>query len=336
MPQYRYAYNNNREVVDVLNLPYDRAEVAGPYICLGCENLLIAKTKGEKREKHFAHKVRVTCNEETYLHRLAKLTFYQEYQLCLETNQPYLIELSYPRVCSKFSGVIGHRCNLGTFCKTHDLTQYYDGIKLEKRDDTFIPDVLIYSTKNPNQKIYIEIAVTHFLSEEKQQSDHRIIEIPIEVEGDIEKIRARKLSEVEASFVNFDRQGTVVTDAECACASKNFLYFFVYSSGRCFMDDATLREIEAKRRKVGENVQYVKLHPAPPSEYFFERGELFVQFVTEARKRGFPIKNCFLCRFAGENWDQLSDAPIFCKKKREKCNSNAAADCPHFWLLPSL
>ncbi len=335
MPQYRYAHDRNQNVIDVLDLPSDRDEISDQYICLGCGNLLIAKTKGEKREKHFAHKVRVICNEETYLHRLAKLTFCQIYQHCLENNEAYLIELSYPKVCGKFNHIIGHRCNLGTVRKTHDLTQYYDAVKLEKRDDTFIPDVLIYSSKDPNQKIYIEIAVTHFLSEEKQQSDNRIIEIPIEAESDIETIRTRELSEENASFVNFDRQSAPVTDAECTCALQKFFYFFIYSSGKCFMDDATIREIETKRRKVANKLLYVKIHPSPASA-FFDRGDLFREFVIEAHKRGFSIKNCLLCRFSGQNWDQLSEETIFCKKERQTCNSNAATDCRHFWLKPDV
>ncbi|MCC6444124.1 MAG: hypothetical protein IT210_11810 [Armatimonadetes bacterium] len=92
MPQYRYAYNQNEEIIDVFSLPQKGSEKAGPFICIACDQMLIAKTKGEKREKHFAHKVSLDCNEETYLHRLAKKTFYAVYTRCLEENTPYMGE----------------------------------------------------------------------------------------------------------------------------------------------------------------------------------------------------------------------------------------------------
>lgn len=331
MPKYRYAYDGDQKIVDIWDVPPPSDGTSTFYTCIACGTALIAKIKGEKREKHFAHRTRVTCSEETYVHRLAKQTFFDVYSHCLTTNEPFLIVLSYPRMCDKFVKILGHRCNLGTLYKAHDLTQYYDGIKLEQRDDSFVPDVLIFSTQNPDRKIYIEIAVTHFLSEEKRKSDHRIIEIPIEDEGDIDKIRGRKLSEKEASFVNFDRQSAAIPDEECACATKTYYYLFIYKSGKSFMGDGTIREIESQRRKLGDTVQYVRLIP---TSYFREPGLLFQRLVEEARTRGYPVKNCFLCRFAGQNWDDLSDAPIFCRKLKQVCHSNAAVDCRHFWVRP--
>lgn len=331
MPQYRFAYNKDQEVIDVQELSSDREELSDQYICLGCDKPLIAKTRGEKREKHFAHKSRLSCNEETYLHHLAKLTFYKTYQDCLENNEQFFIELAYPKVCRKHEQIVGHSCNLGSLHKSHDLTIYYDSIKLEKRDDVFIPDLLLYSSKDPNLKIYIEIAVTHFLSEEKILSDNRIIEIPIESEDDIEKIKAKKLSENHASFLNFDWRTVNATDAECSCALQKYYFFITYDSGKSIMDDATAREIEMKIRKVKNTIKYIKLRSFSDSQ-LIDRGDLFKTFVVEAHKRGFPIKNCLLCRMAGVNFNIFSDEKIFCKKNRVGCNSNAAADCKSFWL----
>jgi hypothetical protein len=330
MPQYRFAYNIDQEVVDVLELPSDREELSDQYICLGCDNPLIAKTRGEKREKHFAHKNRLSCNEETYLHRLGKMTFYRTYLNCLENNEEFFIELTYTKVCRKHEQFIGHSCNLGSLSKTHDLTVYYDSIKLETRDDSFIPDLLLYNSKKPEQKLYIEIAVTHFLSDEKILSDKRIIEIPIETEADIAKIQAKKLTEKDASFINFDRPSGSVTDAECACAQKKYYFFIIYDSGKCIMDDTTVREIEMKIRKVKNSAKYIRLRYI--SDQYVDRGDLFKDFVEEAYKRGFRVKNCLLCRMAGPNFNSFSDDKIFCKKKREGCNSNAGADCKNFWL----
>ena len=331
MPQYRFAYNDEKKIIDVLTLPSDREGLSDRYICLGCDNPLIAKTRGEKKEKHFAHKNRLSCNEETYLHRLAKMTFYRTYLNCLENNEQFFIDLTYAKVCRKHEQIVGHSCNLGSMSKTHDLTIYYDSIKLETRDDCFIPDLLLYNSKNPDQNLYVEIAVTHFLSDEKTHSGKRIIEIPIETEDDIAKIHSKRLAERDASFINFDRPSGSVTDAECICAHKKYYFFIIYESGKCIMDDTTIREIEAKILNVNSTVKYIKTRFIPNSEYV-DRGELFKSFVEEAHKRGFPVKNCLLCRMAGPNYNSFSDDKIFCKKKRMGCNSNAAADCTNFWL----
>jgi hypothetical protein len=331
MPQYRFAYNSDQEVIDVLELPSDREELSDQYICFGCDNPLIAKTRGEKREKHFAHKNRLSCNEETYLHRLAKMTFYRTYLDCLENNEKFLIDLTYTKVCRKYEQIVGHSCNRGSLSKTHDLTIFYDSINLETRDDSFIPDLLLYNSKNADQKLYIEIAVTHFLSDEKILSENRIIEIPIETEDDIAKILSKRLTESDVSFINFDRPSGSVTDAECTCAQKKYYYFIIYDSGKCIVDDTTIREIESKIRKVSSAAKYIKLRYFSDSDHI-DRGWLFKDFVEEARKSGFPLKNCLLCRMAGPNFNTFSDDKIFCKKKRVGCNSNAAADCKNFWL----
>lgn len=47
-PQYRYAYDEDKQTVDVLELPQIREEIGGPFFCIGRSNLLIAKTKGKK------------------------------------------------------------------------------------------------------------------------------------------------------------------------------------------------------------------------------------------------------------------------------------------------
>ena len=101
MPQYRYAHDEQGRLVDVLELPALRDELPGCFTCVGCGQPLVAKTKGEKREKHFAHKVaQITCTEETYLHKLAKQAFFDEYQHCLDHNESFEIELTYPKTCS--------------------------------------------------------------------------------------------------------------------------------------------------------------------------------------------------------------------------------------------
>ena len=294
MAQYRFAFNATEELMDAYELQPERDSGEKSYTCLGCGETLIAKVKGEKKEKHFAHKAHALCNEETYLHRLAKHVFYRTYLNCIATQQPFNITLSHPKLCEKYATVIGHACSLGHTTKQYDLTRYFDRIDLEKRDGSFIPDLKIYRSGNKEQKIYIEIAVTHFLSQEKQQSDHKIIEIPVETEEDISKITGRNLTEDMASFINFDRNPVSIVDAECVCARKEYLCLFIYESRKSHLNRAPLEELVRKYKQYSEKVVYSRLTEVDGNEHYLDLdgdGFYYVRMVEEAAKRGFPVRN---------------------------------------------
>lgn len=338
MPKYRYAYNENEKIVDVLKLHREEQQELGMFFCIGCGNPLIAKIKGEKKVKHFAHKVKVKCNTETYLHKLAKQTFLTTYLNCLEENEPFKIELTHPHVCDKFIDIWDIKCDLGTFKKTYDLTEYYDEIKLEHRDDCFIPDLLLIDTTGEKESIYIEIAVTHFLSEEKEISSHRIIEISIEEEKDIDKITSRIISETSAKFVNFRPVSVSAPDAKCKCALQKYFCLIIYKSGKSFLEYETLAKLQFLWNDRREKIAYMKLYPRsfdstnPAHDLIakWDAKDIFIEMICEAKKRGFSVKNCFLCRYQGYNFSFSSSDPIYCKINKNTCNSNTAVDCQYF------
>jgi len=336
MPQFRYAYNDAEELVDVRQLPEDRSKLDKQYVCVGCGSMLVAKTKNEGREKHFAHKVgqSAACSEETYLHKLGKSAFFKAYKECIESNEPFNIELTHSRICEKYKDLIGHTCIKGELRKLYDLTRYFSDIRMEQRDGSFIPDLVIFDPNDDGQKVYVEIAVTHFLSLEKRTSSNRIIEIPIETEHDVDKIRKKLITEADASFVNFDKRPITVVDAECSCASQPYSYFIVYESGKSFLGNGTLAEISSKRAKLAQSAKYVRLVKSSIEDNGDSsiRGQLFVTLAEEALKRGYPIKNCFLCKYAGENWGFQTEDPIFCKIAKKTCGSNEAVNCTYFRL----
>ena len=72
-----------------------------------------------------------------------------------------------------------------------------------------------------------------------------------------------------------------------------------------------------------------------PFPYEKKDGEAFIQLIYEANERGFPVRNCYLCKYQGRNWSLDSDDPIFCKITKTTCGSNAAADCTYFRKVPS-
>lgn len=327
MTLYRYAYDDAGTLVDVLEVSAEHIQLGYSYTCIGCGQPLIAKVRGTKRRKHFAHKVVTpTCTEETYLHKLAKQTFFDEYQTCLETGQPYNIELLHQKHCTAFAGLFGTPC-IRTIVQTHDLTRYYDRISLEHRDGQFIPDVLLQSSKDSTRKLYIEVAVTHLSSDEKLHSGERIIEIDITCEEDISTLRSRHLTESTARFYNFEQKPII--GGTCFCASERYYCLMVYTNGKSRLRTATLTELDALLQRT-DNLMHYELLPVRGDESWWYRGLVFVNLVKEAFQKGVAVRNCFVCHHAESRGSRYNKSPIYCKLYRKRCGSNEAATCKSF------
>ena len=110
--KYQYAIDSNDKTINVENL-YASAEIRKEvFRCLSCNNILIP-VLGEKRRKHFRHKldVQLNCSPETYLHKLAKLKFYEVYNNCLKHNEPFWIELEISQICNYYQADFLQSCN---------------------------------------------------------------------------------------------------------------------------------------------------------------------------------------------------------------------------------
>lgn len=117
-------------------------------ICPSCNSSLIAK-KGEKLAHHFAHSIE-NCEYgyETSLHLAAK-------EILQESK-----EIIIPPVVLKFSSYIEN-----IFLASEKRVPI-DRVELEKRFESVVPDVVVYSGGKP---LYIEICVTHKVDAEKKK-----------------------------------------------------------------------------------------------------------------------------------------------------------------------
>lgn len=336
MAKYKFALNSKRQIIssdDIAHKPVDDI-----YHCLGCGNELIAKVNGYSKQPHFAHKIQIECNGETYLHNLGKQAFYKTYIDCLETNKPFNISLTSTKICHKYKPLLFTECELGSMEKTYDLTDYYREIKIEKKDGDFIPDVTLRSLSDPAEKIYVEIAVTHFISHEKEFSGNKIIEIPLDDESEVGKIYKAHLTANDAMFIGFKHSTTAITDSECTCSNKRFHAFFVFTSGKAILQHSSLAahyDYMSRNKSTIIYANIIKDYKSMDNEVFNStenNGILFIEQAKLAGARGIKIKNCFLCRYQGENWDYDRQYPIFCRGKKIKCTSNQAATCD--WYKP--
>jgi len=333
MVRYRYAVDKNGGLADAL--ASDKPD-APPYECLGCGLPLVAKLKGMDRQPHFAHHPGATCSSETYLHRLGKQVFAEVFNNCRERSEPFWMELEHRLVCRKYEEWLGSSCLLdGVKVKLYDLTAIFDELRVERRTDSFVPDVLLVNRARPELRIFIEIAVTHFLSEKKERSSERIIEIPIESEKDLDVIRSRKLTAKVAQFLNFVTESEAVTDSDCQCSSEKTHAFIVYKSGKCCLEESTLTGLLSIRQKYASQISYFRLVGMRDYDSRFNfgsRSSLFRQSVAQARADGFLLKNCYLCKYHGNSHQGDPQKPIYCKCFKKTCNSNEAVECNAFRL----
>src|SRR6056297_955390 len=119
MIKYRYAFDGQGNVVNVDNLSRNRIsgevrrteeshqdKAFSKFKCISCENELIPRL-GEIRRKYFAHKSGQTCSEETYLHKLCKAIFAENYRNCIENNEPFFIEYKEEVICNRYEMCFG-------------------------------------------------------------------------------------------------------------------------------------------------------------------------------------------------------------------------------------
>ena len=174
MADIKYSYAYDGDVV----VHIDDVSKHGTFYCLSCGKEMVVRL-GDKKSHHFAHKVNdVSCNLETYLHKLAKLLLKRKFQ---EGN--FEIEISQYSLCKR-----SRNCLFENNCKVlgdkkYDLKQYYNACEEEQYIDGFCADLLIIGKGQP--PILVEIYVSHECSNQKINSGHRIIEIPINSETDI-------------------------------------------------------------------------------------------------------------------------------------------------------
>lgn len=193
---YRFAVNENGQSVDATLLGNaDRKD----YTCISC-NATVRPVLGRIRVKHFRHyHQQVNCSHESYLHSMAKKVFFETYSNCLDKHLPYFIDHKSKQKCKACE--FGP-CELKLRHREVDLTAYYQAIELEKENEGFRPDILLIG-KN-EEKMFIEIAVTHYSEDKKLESGVKIIEITINSEDDIAKLAEPSLStSLRHRLVNF-------------------------------------------------------------------------------------------------------------------------------------
>lgn len=167
------------------------------FYCPHCHKEMYA-TFGKIQQSHFRHNGD-KCQPSKYLHDLAEYVFLEEYRKCLESGLPFYLELRVPMPCNEACVLKKHSdCRDHYLLKTVDLTKEYTRISPEAKVDINNrfrrPDILLESMDG--KQLWIEIWVSHETELEKRK-DGRIIEIKIDSEKDLDRIRRHKIIQSE-------------------------------------------------------------------------------------------------------------------------------------------
>jgi|WetSurMetagenome_2_1015567.scaffolds.fasta_scaffold115707_2 hypothetical protein len=324
MIKYKYAIAQSGTIIKIDSLSKEPISRDQSFTCISCKRPLIPRL-GNIRQKHFAHKSPYKCSNETYLHKLAIQLFYQEYLYCLSNSLPFFIEAKQLKICSLKHEELGYSCELIGFTK-FDLTKYYKSIFIEEKEENLIPDITLYRD-NQDEKLFIEIAVTHFLEPKKINSGYRIIELKIESESDLEPIKKHLISSKDSNitFLNFKIETAYGNFCNGIC-KKKFGFFLVEKSGNCKIYTYTLTKISEYLHKNQDIIKHFKVNENLNRTYSKYKYLIAKYYLLDK-----SAKNCYICKNFKNNTSPLGiDPPIHCKLLGTKNHSNKASECNHF------
>lgn len=336
MADIKYSYAYDGDVV----VHIDDVSKHGTFYCLSCGKEMVVRL-GDKKSHHFAHKVNdVSCNSETYLHKLAKLLLKKKFQ-----EGGFEIEISQYSLCKESENCLFENNCKVLVDKKYDLRRYYDTCEEEQYVDGFCADLLITGEGQP--PILVEIYVSHECSNQKINSGHRIIEIPINSETDIEYFCKNVIAEKErVRFYGFKRELAKREFIACKKVSR----FILYKSGAAFVktiscerqhdrDDCfSLLELNMDYYHSNfvsntdtDDAYYFEDYDAEHDDYLYRTLNIGLVYAVN---KGFSFKNCHLCKYAR---DDSFGGGIFCcmsKKYGTPCNPNQknASSCSYYTL----
>lgn len=209
--KYKYAFDEKGDIVSIEGLTKETSK-EHTYKCIACGNELRPRAIDSKhRRAHFFHKGDVSCNKETYLHKLCKLHIKHKF----ENSDKFIISYSASKSCNNHNCKLrNYNCHIEHETNQVDLKDYYDTCTIETTVKGFVADLLLTNSKDTSiTPILIEICITHPCEVEKRKSGLKIIEISINEEKDIDNLftndslseNSNDKTENKIEFISFKR-----------------------------------------------------------------------------------------------------------------------------------
>lgn len=327
MIKYSFA-NCNGQPIHINDVTED-SRAQNEYTCLCCGERMIAHLKGNK-QRHFKHYNNVEHDLETYLHKTAKEIIKSAYVDALKNGSPVFLEYYVHRICNSCENIFEGTCDYGDAKRDYDLTKAYKHISLEKPHGGFVPDVMLTSDKHP--PIFIEVCVTHKCEPEKIASGYRIIEITIENEYDLHRLKNLHFKAYGKGLQRYNFEtNTIVSDFckeyDTGCESV-FCVLQVTDKWKYFLGKVVGKQLlETLQWSNNAELLFRRSNRTDDRNAYIE----FSSMVTELRDvKGMTLRNCINCRYHSGMAHTEYEGRIYCKLYRSSKNNKHALKCQDF------
>lgn len=302
---HRYALDENGNTIFIKNVTHD--ERHNKFYCKNCGGLMIP-VLGEKRQKHFRHKVVTpTCSYESYIHKIGKEklrerfynqeTFFASYYIgfaCDKTNN-----------CKFREKLANLECNKKEK-RTIDLKKLYDTCEEEKKYKGYIGDLVLTHSEHPEREpIFIEIAYTHDCTKEKLKSGIQIIEVKVNDDQDF----SMSFDEPNLMFFDFENpnpytfykapQVRFYNFPRCNTSSIPLSRFVVFKNHEGIIEGLNVPETTCQNFD-NEHVPGVYYELVTSEEIMRKDRNMIVNVyaygLAMAMKKGYPVKHCVFCQ----------------------------------------
>lgn len=202
--------------------------------CIECGSKLVAKLGNNKNIRHFAHYRECSCDGgiETALHIFAKDVLSRKKEVVVPKLDIQYCNYSWSRnevvlsheneentklIPTKFKTyddykILKESYNREVICERQILK--FDRVELEKVIGKIKPDIILYIKDRP---LLIEIAVTHFVEENKRKSinDNRLSTIEIDLSKYKEKFHEMNKKDLEDIIINSTEDKVWIFNEKC-------------------------------------------------------------------------------------------------------------------------
>jgi hypothetical protein len=326
----RYTKSADGGLIDICTVDPGNRYARGPYRCLSCGHLMVPAL-GRTRKHHFKHKAGRpgNCVDETYLHQLGKLTLFNALSDAIKNKKRFPLTRPQSIICDRNAAEFGITCTSRTHIFVDNLARRFDSIEMEKGVAGFIADLLLTSS-DTDDKLLLEIVVTHQSEQEKISSGLSIVEIEIKNEDDIETLKVG-IDTTSANVKCYNLPALEGVPQRCIdpCDMPCVL-FLLYDSGKAWFSRTSSRSVA----ELTSDPRLITWEIVDAQNSDGVRDQLplldpFKRFIVDQRfQHHRDVRSCMLCQYNG---GQRNAHDIHCNDRdRSVWMSSSACGCPSY------
>lgn len=243
------------------------------------------------------------------------------------------LEIVYPctKVCESpnCSYLKSGRCVKPSGFDRFDITTQFDASVKEENADAFSQDLIFSNGKKGKLRFQFGLKLD---GNESFNENERVIRYAIDLDSNVFPWQEYPVIQEgsKVRFFKFSKKKTL------DCNREIFNAIVVYKNGRCMpLKEHRIADIKGIILEQAQAISGYILIPLSRLEQelgFPSYKEQFQAAISVFKLKNLNVKNCFLCRYSGENmynWDDESK-PVFCKTFRFSCSSGQAVSCERY------